>query len=151
MHFPGFPTLQQNDTMRVIFMYHELEPTRGLVIAGNLPDPAAAFRGYRSLFLTQKPHQDALEGVSEAAVAEVAATASLVLELRNEDVELPAGDDTLYWCKMFKLEDITEKSHVIKVRMCMYTYTYWGSSKCEVFGCVWMCSCVFNMALIKLN
>lgn len=102
--------------MRVIFMYHELEPTRGLVIAGNLPDPTSAFRGYRSLFLTQKPHQDALaDGVGESAA--VMEDVPLILELRNEDVELPAGDDTLYWCKMFKLQDITQKSHVIKVRI----------------------------------
>lgn len=101
--------------MRVIFMYHELEPTRGLVIAGNLPDPAAAFRGYRSLFLTQKPHKDPSEGVAETAAPE---EASAILELRNEDVELPAGDDTLYWCKMFKLQDVNQKSHVIKVGIC---------------------------------
>lgn len=103
--------------MRVIFMYHEHEPTRGSVIAGNLPDPAAAFRGYRSLFLNQMPaHQDALTGgLVEASPAGVPEQPPLTLELRNEDVELPAGDDTLYWCKMFKLQDISQKSHVIKV------------------------------------
>lgn len=92
--------------MRVIFMYHDKEPQRGLVIPGNLPDPTAAFKGYRSLFLMQKPHQpDAV----------IDAQTTRTMELRNQDVELPQGDDTLYWCKMFKLEDIDQKSHVVKV------------------------------------
>lgn len=96
----------QNDTMRVIYMYHESEPQRGLLIPGNLPNPEVAFKGYRSLFLTQKPqqHQNVDPNMK-------------TMELRNQDVELPqgGGDDTLYWCKMFKLQDINQKSHVIKV------------------------------------
>ncbi|KAJ6646317.1 MOXD1 like 2 [Pseudolycoriella hygida] len=96
-------SLVENDTMRVIYMYHESEPQRGLLIPGNLPNPEVAFRGYRSLFLTQKPqqHQDVDPNMK-------------IMELRNQDVELPLLDDTLYWCKMFKLQDINQKSHVIK-------------------------------------
>lgn len=70
----------QNDTMRVIYMYHESEPQRGLLIPGNLPNPEVAFRGYRSLFLTQKPqqHQNVDPNMK-------------IMELRNQDVELPQG------------------------------------------------------------
>lgn len=104
--------------MRVIYMYHEREPQRGSVIAGNLPDPGGAFRGYRSLFLTQTPN-GRTDGAN-AAAANTAATDDgdgdvATLELRNVDVELPGGGDTLHWCKMFKLKDIGQKSHVIKV------------------------------------
>lgn len=84
-------------------MYHQLEPQRGLLLPGNLPDPKAAFKGYRSLFLIQKPQQPELGANIK------------IIELRNQDVELPQGDDTLHWCKMFKLQDINEKSHVVKV------------------------------------
>lgn len=113
--------------MRVIYMYHQLEPVRGSITAGNLPDPAGAYRGYRSLFLTQTPTQateladsftDPMKMAASAGgvldfEAETATTTTL--ELRNVDVVLPSGDDTLYWCKMFKLADIEQKSHVIKV------------------------------------
>lgn len=85
-------------------MYDENDPRHGSVVPGNLPNPQEAYKGYRSMFLTQKPHQP--ESIDPHMK---------VLELRNEDVELPQGDDTLYWCKMFKLQDIYQKSHVIKV------------------------------------
>lgn len=96
-------------------MYHEREPQRGLLVAGNLPDPAAAFRGYRSLFLIQKPHQQEAPSIDSESSSVASAHNIKTIELRNQDVELPQGDDTLHWCKMFKLQDITQKSHVIKV------------------------------------
>lgn len=89
-------------------MYDENDPRHGSVVPGNLPNPQEAYKGYRSLFLTQKPLQmDAMNIENDPNVK--------VLELRNEDVELPLGDDTLYWCKMFKLQDIYQRSHVVKV------------------------------------
>lgn len=100
--------LPQNDTMRVIYMYDENDPRHGSVVPGNLPNPQESYKGYRSLFLTQKPHQPESIGIDGDPHVKV-------LELRNEDVELPQGDDTLYWCKMFKLQDIYQKSHVVKV------------------------------------
>lgn len=110
--------------MRVIYMYHEREPQRGSVIAGNLPDPGGAFRGYRSLFLTQTPTAGDGDGDDETTASSSSssegdsdAAAASTLELRNVDVELPQGGDTLYWCKMFKLKDIGQKSHVIKVQV----------------------------------
>lgn len=92
-------------------MYHEREPQRGLLVAGNLPEPSVAFKGYRSLFLIQKPHQQEAPSIDQISTHNNVKT----IELRNQDVELPQGDDTLHWCKMFKLQDITQKSHVIKV------------------------------------
>lgn len=85
-------------------MYDENDPRHGSVVPGNLPNPQEAFKGYRSLFLTQKPK----------TINNIDADIK-VLELRNDDVVLPLGDDSLYWCKMFKLQDIYQKSHVIKV------------------------------------
>lgn len=94
--------------MRIIYMYDDNDPRHGSVVPGNLPNPLEAYKGYRSLFLTQKTHQ------RESMAIDVEPSIK-VLELRNEDVELPQGDDTLHWCKMFKLQDIYQKSHVVKV------------------------------------
>lgn len=90
--------------MRILFMYNERDPPHGSVKLGKLPDPAASFRPYRPMLLTQRPsaqyrHQDHVR----------------ILELRNEDVELPGADDTLIWCKMFKLDDMKHKHHLIRV------------------------------------
>ncbi|XP_034111185.1 MOXD1 homolog 2 isoform X3 [Drosophila albomicans] len=94
-----------NDTMRLLYMYHAQDPPHGSVRPGTLPDPARAFRPYRPMVLMQRaqlqlpsPHDERVR----------------VLELRNEDVELPDGDTPLFWCKMFKLEDINRKHHLIR-------------------------------------
>lgn len=39
-----------------------------------------------------------------------------VLELLNFDVDLPKFDDTLYWCRIFKINEFLDKSQLIKVR-----------------------------------
>lgn len=125
----------QNDTMRVIYMYHESEPQRGLLIPGNLPNPEVAFRGYRSLFLTQKPQQHQIVDPNMK-----------VMELRNQDVELPQGDDTLYWCKMFKLQDINQKSHVIKVyeNYYIHRFTFWIYQAINIVRPECVCSYMVN-------
>ncbi|XP_001985145.3 MOXD1 homolog 2, partial [Drosophila grimshawi] len=94
-----------NDTMRLLYMYHAQDPPHGSLRPGTLPDPGQAFRPYRPMVLMQRaqlqlptPHDERVR----------------VLELRNEDVELPAGDTPLFWCKMFKLEDINRKHHLIR-------------------------------------
>ncbi|ALC44862.1 olf413 [Drosophila busckii] len=94
-----------NDTMRLLYMYHSQDPPHGSVRPGTLPDPERAFRPYRPMVLMQRaqmqmpaPHDERVR----------------VLELRNEDVELPGGDAPLFWCKMFKLEDINRKHHLIR-------------------------------------
>lgn len=89
--------------MRVVFMYSNDKPK-----VGSLPNFAHAFKDYRPLFITQKFQQ-------------IPVQRTRVLDLRNEDVELPIGDDMLYWCKMFKLEDINRKHHLIRVSICLFS------------------------------
>ncbi|XP_023035342.1 MOXD1 homolog 2 [Drosophila willistoni] len=93
-----------NDTMRLLYMYHAQDPPHGSVRPGTLPDPVRAFRPYRPMVLMQRA-QLQLPSHDERV---------RVLELRNEDVELPGGDTPLFWCKMFKLEDINRKHHLIR-------------------------------------
>lgn len=147
--------------MRVIYMYHELEPQRGSVIAGNLPDPVASFRGFRSLFLTQTPKIRSAAAAAAATTDDERTTNAgeedeendeevnvtqlpddiETLELRNVDVELPLGGDTLYWCKMFKLNDIARKSHVIKVcahrrqNAKQHKVNHWGGCSSSIAVC----------------
>lgn len=89
-------------------MYDENDPRHGSVVPGNLPNPQEAYKGYRSLFLTQKSHRRESMAIDTDPNVKI-------LELRNEDVELPQADDTIYWCKMFKLQDIYQKIHMVKV------------------------------------
>lgn len=93
-----------NDTMRVIFMYHDEEPHGSQYTPGSLPDPAEAFKQARSLFLTQRVNQSPIKLDARMKI----------MELRNQDVELPQFTDTLHWCKMFKLSDINRKHHLIR-------------------------------------
>ncbi|XP_065360587.1 MOXD1 homolog 2 [Calliphora vicina] len=92
-----------NDTMRVLFMYNEKDPPHGSVGSSPLPNAELSFHPYRPMVLTQRPHihYRHLEHVR-------------ILELRNEDVELPRFDDSLIWCKMFKLDDMKHKHHLIR-------------------------------------
>ncbi|TMW45479.1 hypothetical protein DOY81_009441, partial [Sarcophaga bullata] len=92
-----------NDTMRVMYMYNEKDPPHGSVGSSPLPNPAVSFHPYRPMVMIQKPHihYRHLEHVR-------------LLELRNEDVELPRFDDSLIWCKMFKLDDMKHKHHLIR-------------------------------------
>lgn len=123
MLFPCFfeqlvylPVSFQNDTMRVIYMYHNKEPHGAFYTPGSLPDPAEAFKQARSLFLTQRINQAPLKPDPRLRT----------MELLNQDVNLPQGDGTLHWCKMFKLNDINRKHHLIRVS----------------FFPFWMCVCV---------
>lgn len=92
--------------MRVLYMYNEKDPPHGSVGSSPLPNPATSYRPYRPMILTQRPHihYRHLEHIR-------------ILELRNEDVELPRFDDSLIWCKMFKLDDMKHKHHLIRVRI----------------------------------
>lgn len=95
----------QNDTMRVIFMYSKEKPQKG---STELPGPLEAFKGSRSVFLTQRTNQQPLANAADVNI----------LELRNEDVELPESDESLYWCKIFKLDDFHQKHHLVRVSHC---------------------------------
>ncbi|XP_055620959.1 MOXD1 homolog 2-like [Toxorhynchites rutilus septentrionalis] len=93
-----------NDTMRVIFMYSMDKPAKGSTLPGALPAPLEAFKGSRSLFLTQRTNRHPLPDSADVNI----------LELRNEDVELPESDESLYWCKIFKLDDFHQKHHLVR-------------------------------------
>lgn len=86
-------------------MYHDDEPKGGPATPSSLPDPGEAFKAARPLILTQRVSQVPLRIDSKMKVH----------ELKNLDVELPQGDDTLHWCKMFKMNDILRKHHLIRV------------------------------------
>ncbi|XP_040166788.1 MOXD1 homolog 2-like [Anopheles arabiensis] len=91
-----------NDTMRVLFLYSKEKPRSGP--NAPLPQPLVAFKGSRSIFLTQRSAQDELSNAPSVSI----------LELRNEDVELPDSDESLYWCKIFKLDDFAQKHHLVR-------------------------------------
>lgn len=113
----------QNDTMRIIYMYHENEPVQGSVVPGSLPNPQLAFKGYIPLSLTQRTHdeQRRTDDVSSSSSSSNSNNSrgkfmTNTMELRNEDVTLPeANDETLYWCKVFELPARSQKQHLIKV------------------------------------
>jgi hypothetical protein len=95
----------QNDTTRIVFMYSNEEPKRGNVAPGSLPKPAEALKASRLLYFGQLATTDSSKYDSKTKV----------IELRNVDVELPSDGESLHWCKMFKLTDITRKHHLIHV------------------------------------
>jgi hypothetical protein len=51
----------QNDTMKIIFMYHDDEPKRGSLQHGSLPDPEIALKPIKSLLMLQRPKFERLE------------------------------------------------------------------------------------------
>lgn len=98
----------QNDTMNIVFVYHEDEPQRGLVVPGSLPNPSDAFKSIRPMFLLQRV-------IDSPIKLDDSSNSVRVLELRNEDAELPEEDNSIHWCKMFKVTDIQRKHHIIRV------------------------------------
>ncbi|XP_059472365.1 MOXD1 homolog 2-like [Neocloeon triangulifer] len=90
-----------NDTMRMVWAYHSEDPVPGLPLAYHGPGQ----RGARSAFLVLRVDQSA------PPKHEVLHT----WELRNPSVLLPSTEESLYWCKIFKLPaTMTEKSHIIR-------------------------------------
>lgn len=88
-------------------MYHEDEPHRGLVVPGSLPSPSEAIKSIRPVFLLQRVIDNPINLDDKIKT----------IVLKNEDVELPDDDDSIYWCKMFKLTDIQQKHHIVKVNI----------------------------------
>ncbi|XP_071438873.1 MOXD1 homolog 2 [Hetaerina americana] len=89
-----------NDTMRVIYAYHDEDPVDG----SGLLYHGSSRRGSRSLYLVERVNQDSLlhtEGLRH-------------WDLRNPSVLLPATEDTLYWCKIFKLPEIKRRHHMVR-------------------------------------
>lgn len=89
-----------NDTVRMLYAYHD----RDLTGSGSEPLPYhGSQRGSRSVFLLERvPKEDPLP------------RDTLVWDLRNPQVQLPNTEDTLYWCKIFKLPELRRKHHMVK-------------------------------------
>lgn len=93
----------QDDTIFVHWFYGGNESTQ---TNGPLDDVGELHQGSKTMFLK---NPSALDEVPEA-VEDVK-----VLELLNQDVDLPAYDNTLYWCRIFKFNEFVERSQLIKV------------------------------------
>lgn len=73
-----------------------------------MPNLIEMYKGAQNLLLNQKRKRQ--------STIKFDAQSMRVLELRNQDVELPQDDDTIYWCKIFKLPvDLKTKHHIIRV------------------------------------
>lgn len=133
-------TTLQNDTMRVVYMYHESDPLHGSVVPGSLPNARKAFKGYKPIAITQRLTQDetmstisygsllaassssssssshtsSSKSASSAQPSQSANSKWHVFELLNEDVKLPAME-TLHWCKVFEFQEFSQKQHLVKV------------------------------------
>lgn len=79
---------------------------------GSIQNVSRMHRGSRAMFLKNANRFEEIPEPSEDIK---------VMELMNIDVELPPYDDTLYWCRVFRVNDFTEKSHLIKVRRVLLT------------------------------
>lgn len=119
--------------MRIVYMYDEDEPVQGSIVPGSLPNPQQAYKGYKPLLITQRMHDETLAAPVASLTSRnmlldtAAATGNSnnnnivtsnqlhIFEALNEDVRLPQGDDTLYWCKVFEFEDFSQKQHLVKV------------------------------------
>lgn len=91
-----------NNTMRLMFLYDENDPRNGLVSPGSLPNIRNAWRQSRSVVLLERP------------VPSQNSESTRKLEFRNSGVELPYDDETLIWCKFFKLDKLKKKNHIVK-------------------------------------
>lgn len=87
--------------MRIMFLYDENDPPNGLVSPGFLPNVRNAWRQSRTVVLMERPSQN-LEYTRK-------------LEFRNSGVAFPYDDETLIWCKFFKLDKMKKKNHIVKV------------------------------------
>lgn len=125
--------LFQNDTMRILWMFHQQEPAGGAVGPGSLPLHDLESRGIQSLYLVQRADQDAPS--PEETIH--------IWEIRNPATAPPAPGDTLYWCRIVRLPALTDKHHLIRVRGA-YNFTHrgftnrrFGSVFAFLFLCQW--------------
>lgn len=95
----------QGDTIRLHYFYADDEPHSAGDDGSHLLQ--TYYRGSQSIYLMNFNNLDELQPATDGAYE--------VIELLNDNVELPPNDDTLYWCKMFKLEEFQQKVHIIKV------------------------------------
>ena len=66
----------------------------------------SAYKGTRSLYLINHSDMESMEDTAEGL---------LKIELTNQNVPLSKTDESLHWCKYFKLDSFIYKNHLIKV------------------------------------
>ncbi|XP_063706695.1 MOXD1 homolog 2 [Culicoides brevitarsis] len=94
-----------NNTMKILFMYHNLKPQRGSITPGSLPSPSEAFKHVIPVFLTQR-------SINSSTIRNQKHLE--FMDLKNEDAQLPYLDETVHWCKMFKLSQFSKKNHIVR-------------------------------------
>jgi len=93
-----------NDTMRVLYAYHSEDPTaRPESKLATLLYHGPTQRGFRSLYLMERVN------LEEPPPRDL-----LSWDLKNPMVALSASEDTLYWCKIFKLPNVRRKHHMVR-------------------------------------
>lgn len=103
----------QNNTMKILFMYHNSKPQRGSITPGSLPSPSEAFKHVIPVFLTQRSiNSSTLRNQQHLDF----------IDLKNEDAQLPYLDETVHWCKMFKLSQFSKKNHIVRVCYVMWRF-----------------------------
>lgn len=90
---------QQNDTMRVMYVYNQVDPRVGFV-----GDDLEVTKGLIALQLLQR-HVD-VGHRSESVRA---------LELRNSNVPVSMVSKSMKWCRFFEMSDFDQKHHMIRV------------------------------------
>ncbi|XP_060519167.1 MOXD1 homolog 2-like, partial [Cylas formicarius] len=95
-----------NDTMRLVWAFHQDEPVGGAVGPKSLPRHDTTSRGAQSLYLVQRADQEAPS--PEETVK--------IWELRNPAVEVPLiPGESLHWCRVFRIpQSINRKHHLIR-------------------------------------
>ncbi|XP_023701917.1 MOXD1 homolog 2 [Cryptotermes secundus] len=93
-----------NDTMRILYAYYNDDPAAhtGSKL-GALPYHGPAQRGARRLYLIQR-----------VSLEEPLPRDLHIWDLRNPVVTLPASEETLCWCKIFRLPYIRRKHHMVR-------------------------------------
>ncbi|XP_066265502.1 DBH-like monooxygenase protein 1 homolog [Branchiostoma lanceolatum] len=90
------------DTLRVLWAWHDQDPEDESGASG--PAYHGTNRGARAtLLLNRKLTETPTTGTT------------YTLDLLNNNVSIPAQQDTTYWCRVFEMPTLTSKHHVIKV------------------------------------
>ncbi|KAK2711326.1 hypothetical protein QYM36_012494 [Artemia franciscana] len=88
-----------NSTVRVLYAYSSQDPSSSDFLP--LAYHSADFRDHKSLLLVGRPKK-------------IQKTQDLRLwELRNNNVSIPNGEESLFWCKIFSLPRLEKRSHVV--------------------------------------
>nr|XP_022919190.1 MOXD1 homolog 2 [Onthophagus taurus]XP_022919191.1 MOXD1 homolog 2 [Onthophagus taurus] len=114
-----------NDTMRILWAFHQQEPIGGAVAPGSLPDRGLESRGIQSLYLVQRADQDAPSPEEKVHV----------WEITNKDVPTPAPGDTLYWCRVVRLPPLADRHHLIRYEPLQETGGFGGLQHVVLYEC----------------